>query len=208
MQKRSIFIIAIVAVIALMAYPVFAKGPNKSSEKANTGHLYLYEKICSTAIDQDEPCQDWLMPWPIVEGGAWGKMKYNLSGPTFDFVFNGHGLPVAQDFTLIYYPDKHDQADPASDEEWPREDIICLGHGTVNGGGNIHIAGSVPTGNLPKTVDSGDCNYDWAGAKIWLVLSGDVSCDPPEEMGGWSCVDDSPSPYLFEGDVIFFEYTE
>ena len=195
MQKRSIFIVAIVAVIALMAYPVFAKGPNKPSGESNTGQLYLYEKVPS----QDrwaagEECEGELVPWLIAEGGAWGKMKYSLSGETFDFVFNGHGLPVGVDYTLIYYPDDWDFAQLGN--------VICLGSGTTNGGGNIHIKGSAETGtDLPMDGDIGDCNYGYDGAKIWLVLSQDVDCDTAT-MSGWNA-----TAYLFEGDVIFFNYT-
>ena len=59
-------------------------------------------------------------------------MKYSLSGETFDFVFNGHGLEVDEEYMLIYYPDP-----------WPGTGLICLGEGTANGGGEVHIAGSV-----------------------------------------------------------------
>lgn len=41
--------------------------------------------------------------WTIVDDGTWGKMKYNLEGPTFDFVFNGHGLEPNTEYSLIYY---------------------------------------------------------------------------------------------------------
>ena len=202
-MKKKIMMIAVAALVAgLLVVPVIAKGPSGPAGKSNVGHLYLYEKVDSTdKWGASDPCDGWLKPWEIAEGGAWGKMKYNLSGPTFDFVFNGHGLPVGQDFTLIYYPDKH--GDTPGPEEWPREDIICLGEGTVNDGGNIHIAESVVmVTSLPNLdVDSGDCNYDWAGAKIWLVLSADVDCDG-HTMSGWN-----PTAYLFEGDVITFEYT-
>ena len=60
--------------------------------------------------------------WPIVDGGAWGKMKYNLVDPTFDFKFNGHGLVAGEEYTLIYYPDK--EGNP-----WPRTNIRCLASG-------------------------------------------------------------------------------
>jgi hypothetical protein len=66
------------------------KGPNGPAGKSNIGHVYLYEK-------------DSTDDYSIIEGGAWGKMKYNLTGPSFDYVFNGHGLPIGVDFTLIYY---------------------------------------------------------------------------------------------------------
>lgn len=193
MQKRAIFIVAIVAVIALMAYPVFAGGPSKPSGKSNTGQLYLYEKVPSQNTWADGPCMDELVPWLIAEGGAWGKMKYNLSGETFDFVFNGHGLPVGVSFTLIYYPDDWDFAQDGN--------VICLGSGMTNGGGNIHIAGSVVDleDGLPIDGDLGDCNYGNDGAKIWLVLSEDVDCDNGKFLD-W----DAPG-YLFEDDVIFFD---
>ncbi len=206
MQKRSIFIVAIVAVIALMAYPVFAGGPSKPSGKSNTGQLYLYEKICSTDTWADGedivnncPAGEF-KPWPIVAGGAWGKMTYSLSGATFDFVFNGHGLPVGVDFTLIYYPDDWSVAQAGN--------IICLGSGVVNGGGNIHIAGPAnPGSDLPNTVvDIGDCNYGNTGAKIWLVLSNDVDCSSCI-FTTWTCPANAASSYLFEADVIFFTYT-
>jgi hypothetical protein len=59
-------------------------------------------------------------------------MKYNLSGPTFDFVFNGYGLAIGQDYTLI-----------------------CLDSGTANEDGNVHIMGSVETDPLPDVKWSG-----------------------------------------------------
>lgn len=148
---------------------------------SNTGHLNLYEKIPATLTDSPTP-------WEIVEDGASGKMKYNLAGPTFDFVFNGHGLERNTDYSLIYYPDK-------TGNPWPRTDIIVLGSATSVGNGNVHIAGSVDTGDLPTSgVDIND------GAKIWLVLSSDLVADPA--ISGWN-----PTEYLFEGELINFEGT-
>ena len=162
------------------------KAPSGPAGKSNIGHLYLYEK----APDPDANRED---PWLIVEGGMWGKMKYNLSGSTFDFVFNGHRLPIGQEFTLIYYPDP-----------WNGDGLICLGSGIVvededeDGMGNIHIKGSVDTGDLP--IES-DANYD-DGAKIFLVPSGDVDCDG-QEMIGWS-----DGANLYEGALIIFDDTD
>jgi len=165
---RKLTIVTVIAVVmGLLVVPVFAKGPSGPAGKSNVGHLYLYEK------DAD---------WEIVEGGAWGKMKYNLSGSTFDFVFNGHSLPVGQDYTLIYYPDP-----------WPGSGLICLGSGTVNEDGNVHIKELVDTGGLPNETDAN------AGAKIWLVLSSDVDCGELE-MIAWD-----PAAYLFEYDLITFD---
>jgi len=139
--------------------------------KSNIGHLYLYEK---------DPTS-----WEIVEEPSWGKMKYNLSGDELKFVFNGHELEgeVGQSYSLIYYPDP-----------WPGEGLIILGEGTVNEEGNVHIMGSIDTGDLPIPGDEND------GAKIWLVLSEDL----PEGTTPW---DWAPESYLFEYDLLTFSDT-
>jgi len=172
------------------------KGPSQQAGNSNIGHLYLYEKTPDPELTRDDP-------WLIEEGGMWGKMKYNLSGPTFDFVFNGHNLPIGQEYTLIYYPDP-----------WPAKGLICLGSGIVtgceeacidekSGGGNIHIKESVDTGSFPFNWDEnyGDENYP-EGAKIFLVPSGDVDCDYPR-MIGWT-----EDANLYEGALITFDATD
>jgi hypothetical protein len=143
-KKFSIFVIALFA-IGLLVSPALAAGKSEPAGKSNVGHLYLYEK---------NPAD-----WSIVEG-AWGKMKYNLSGSEFDFVFNGHQLVPFVDYTLIYYPDP-----------WPGTGLICLGTGVADDHGDVHIMGAVDTGDLN-------------GAKIWLVLSSDVNCEAG--MTGWN----------------------
>jgi len=79
----------------------------------------------------------------VVKDGAWGKMKYNLSGAKLCFVFNGHRLVPGSDYTLIYYPDP-----------WPGNGLICLGSGKVDPYGNVHIKGAVDTGGLPASYDA------------------------------------------------------
>ena len=150
-------------------------GKNGQAGKSNVAHLYFYEKT-------GEP------DWEIVEDGAWGKMKYNLTGPEFDFVFNGHGLETGSTYTLIYYPDP-----------WPGDGLICLGAGLANEGGDVHIMGSVDTGDLPKEEDA---NYE-AGAKIWLVLTDDVQC--PSDGGSGAMMGWNPTEYLFEDDLVTFD---
>jgi len=163
-MKKYLILVLIVLLIGALSVGVLAgKGKTGQAGKSNIAHLYLHEK------DAD---------WVIVENGAWGKMKYNISGPEFDFVFNGHGLVPGDDYTLIYYPDL-----------WPGTGLICLGSGTVNEEGNIHIAESEDTGSLED-------------AKIWLVLTSDVDCDG-QFMIGWS-----PDDYLFEYDLITFNDTD
>jgi len=151
------------------------KGPNGQAGNSNIAHLYLYEKDPDT--------------WEITEDGAWGKMKYNLSGDEFEFVFNGHGLEAGSNYTLIYYPDP-----------WPGNGLICLGNGVANKGGNVHIAESCDIDFLPVVLDD---NFP-VGAKIWLVLSADVDCDITTScMVGWN-----PAEYLFEDDLIQFKEGE
>ena len=173
LKKLTFLAIILVLAVALVASPVLAAGKTGQAGKSNIGHLYLYEK---------NPAD-----WSIVDGGAWGKMKYSLSGPTFDFVFNGHGLVPGGDYTLIYYPDP-----------WPGNGLICLGSGMANKGGNVHIAGSPDTGDLP--IDS-DINE---GAKIWLVLSDDVDCMEQTWATPWQW---NPTEYLFENALITFSDT-
>ncbi|MCJ7789789.1 MAG: hypothetical protein MUP69_06335 [Candidatus Atribacteria bacterium] len=175
-MKKYLVLVLIVLLIGALSVGVLAAPAGKS----NVAHLYLYEKDAVT--------------WDIVEG-AWGKMKYNISGTEFDFVFNGHGLEPGLEYTLIYYPDP-----------WPGIGLICLGSGTVNAEGDIHIAESVDTeGNLPiendlnadettTTLDDGS-----TGAKIWLVLTADVT----DEMIAWN-----PTEYLFEDELITFDDTD
>jgi len=162
MKKYLVIGLAVMLVSALATGALAGKHEPKG--KSNISHLYLYEKDPAT--------------WEIIEGGAWGKMKYNKSGPTFDFVFNGHGLEPEEEYTLIYYPDP-----------WPGEGLKCLGNGIANRGGNVHIANSLP------------CGEGVTGAKIWLVLSADVDCNV-QKMIGWH-----PEEYLFEHNLIDFDCT-
>jgi len=170
MKKAVMIVLAVTLMLGLCAVPVLAKGPTGPAGKSNIGHLYLFEK---------DPGD-----WSIVDGGAWGKMKYNLSGATFDFVFNGHHLEPGAEYTLIYYPDP-----------WPGNGLICLGAAEADDEGDIHIMGSVETGDLPMADDENE------GAKIWLVLSDDVDCG--NKMTGWN-----PTEYLFEYDLIAFDDTD
>jgi hypothetical protein len=169
-MKKNVFALAVVAVLIslLTLSSALAAGKTGPAGKSNVGHLYLYEKEAD---------------WTIVEGGAWGKMKYNLSGSKFDFVFNGHELPTGVKYTLIYYPDP-----------WPGTGLIILGNGTADEYGDVHIKGKIDTGNLPI---AGDTN---PGAKIWLVISTDVGAEG--WIGGWT-----PEAYLFEDELITFAAT-
>ena len=174
MAKKGWIVIVLTLVISsTFATCVTAKGPHGQAGKSNIAHLYLYEK---------DP-----ISWNITENGSWGKMKYELSGETFDFVFNGHNLTPFENYTLIYYPNP-----------WPGDGLICLGSDMVCEEGNVHIAEKVNTGSLPLKSDD---NYE-NGSKIWLVLSSDVDCDL-QKMIGWT-----PESYLFEYELIEFTDTD
>ena len=151
------------------------KGRYGQRGNSNVAHLYLFEKDPDT--------------WEIVRGRGrtrWAKIKYVLADDEFKFILNAHGLTAEEAYSLIYYPDP-----------WPGEGLISLGNGTANKGGNVHIAGSVDTGDLPSGDDE---NYS-EGAKIWLTLSKDVDFEL-DKMVGWD-----PTEYLFEYDLITFDDT-
>lgn len=181
--------------------------------------LFLFQK-CDEAmyLDGSEQydelgCPTAEGPWPIMfQNRRWGQMQYNLVGDTFRFSFQGKRLAPDTDYTLIYYPDP-----------WPGSNLICLGEGSSNQNGNLQIHGE-------KTIETGlpapyDANYyaggigneeagesGAVGAKIWLVPTIDVDCgtasidgedsDTPSQMIGWS-----PSSYLFEGNLITYQYS-
>ena len=141
------------------------KGHIGQAGKSNNAFMELWEKDSET--------------WDINPDGAWGKLKYSLTGTTFDFHFNGHGLEPLTEYALVYYPDP-----------WPGTGLIIFGTAIANEDGNILIKGSAEIGDLPIDEDEND------EAKIWLVLSGDAG---EGEMAGWN-----PGEYLFEYDLITF----
>lgn len=144
---------------------------------SSVAHMYLF------ARDPDT--------WEIVRARGrdktWAKLKYNLNGDQFKFVLNAHGLTAEEAYSLIYFPDP-----------WPGEGLISLGNDTANNGGNVHISGSVDTGDLPSEDDD---NYP-DGAEIWLTLSNDVDFELGK-MGYFK-----PTEYLFEYDLITFDDTD
>jgi len=139
----------------------------------NVGYLNLFQKVIGT--------------WEIVEGGASGELEYNLAGPEFVFDFSGRGLTPGTDYMLMYFPDP-----------WPGHGTICLGNGTIDGNGDIHIEGSVDTGNLPIPTDAN------SEAKIWLALFEDVHCGVGSRMLSYQ----NQKDYLFEEKGIIFNDTD
>ena len=198
------------AVLAIvLAMTLFASVALACDENDKNGKLFLFQKCDASFTNPDIydangcplPGQG---PWPIYADGAWGKLNYTVLGDKFKFLFEGEKLQLNKDFTLVYYPDP-----------WPGKNLVCLGSGKTDGAGYIKIAGSKaftdgegnPTG-LPMKYDA---NFNpiapsgSAGAKVWLVASEDVTCTGdttnPAAMIAWN-----PAGYLFEGNMIVYQY--
>ena len=175
MKKIAILGITVALLLALVAVPAMAApGKHGPAGKSNVAFLYLYEKDPST--------------WEIVDGGAWGKLKYNLAGPEFEYVFNGHGVMPDTGYSLVYYRDY-------VPEVWPHP-VTVIAQGAPNAGGNIHLAGSVDLGKDLPELD--DANYP--GAKIWLV--------PTYHIAEGKIVPWIPTEILFEHDLITYDDTD
>lgn len=166
MRRKSLSELVVFGVLTflLMITAVYATGEYGQAGNSNIAHWYLYEKDPTT--------------WEIVEGGAWGKIQYNIAGPTFDFVFNGHGLTPNTEYSLIYY------ADP-----WPgNHPGALIASGTTNSEGDIHLMGSIELNmELPHPDDANYPDF----AKIWLVLSSNYNA--ATNSVGWN-----PTEWLFE----------
>ena len=181
--RRILYIgLAFSAILAVSATPALAAKPDWAgigmggivgqAGNSNNGFVKLVQK------DYTDP------EWPVIAEGTWGKLKYSLTGTTFDFHFNGHGLVEDNEYALIYYPDP-----------WPGTGLIVLGNDVADEDGNVHIKGSAEIEMLPIEEDE-NASADPPGAKIWLVLASDIG---EGEMTGWN-----PGEYLFEYDLITF----
>ena len=176
MKRITALFVAAVVVMSMVAVGTAVAAKNGPAGNSNIAHLYLYEKNTTD--------------WSIIDDGAWGKMKFNLAGPTFDFVFNGKGLEPDTDYSLIYY------ADP-----WPGNNPGALiANGTSNGGGNIHLGGST---ELDMDLPHIDDLNNQTGAKIWLVLSDDYDATNCK-LTTWA----NAAEYLYENNLITYDDTE
>jgi len=102
-----------------------------------------------------------------VPSASSATMMYFWYGSTFDFVLNAHQVPAGSQWTLTYQP-----------EPLPSSGVVCLGNATANGGGPLHLAGSVELdSNLPPDLDpTADPSTQPDDALLALVLSDDVDC--------------------------------
>lgn len=162
-------------------------------EQNNTGHLDLRQRSLNN--------------WEVVDGGAFGTLTYNLSGPNFVFEFYGERLEAETSYSLIYYA--------ASDlrPENLNSDIpgALIAQGTSDSEGNIHLKDSVNLGiDLPYPDDANyeyiDCCAEYGadhGARIWLVPSecyNSINMTVREDK----C---QPDRFLFETDLIIYDDT-
>ena len=170
MKKVILLVATCTVLISLVA------GSTVMASGKSNAELYLYEKDPTT--------------WQIVEDGARGKLRYNLSGDEFKYKFKGHKLESKTDYSLIYYPEPQ--------TTWPWGVTIIDG-GVTNKGGKIKLAGSV---DLRMDLDGPADEYNPdGGAKIWLVLTADINA--LSQLEGWN-----PTEYLFENNLIKYDDTD
>lgn len=120
-------------------------------------------------------------------------MMYFWFGSTFDYVLNAHQLAAGSQWTLTYQP-----------EPMPSAGVICLGSGTVNGGGQLHLANSLElNSNLPPALDpTADPSTQPPDALLALVASADVDCT------AGTMTTFTPDNYLFTSPRVRFVDTD
>jgi hypothetical protein len=220
-MKKKLFILAVVSLmVCLIGFVAVASAWDDDHDgKSKQKHLDFYQK-CRLINDIPDPNVPFCTPgdFPRVpplndldlnrfsgRGVASGKLEYNSSGKIFKFEFEGHGLTKDKSYTLIYFP------------KWKSPwgagvSLIYLGS-DISDKGNVHISGSLDTGDLPLLYDDDCINPDpitarcgeGSGARIWLVLSSDIcfrSASLPPGMIGWN-----PALYLFGDKLITFTDT-
>lgn len=202
-MKKLAVLLVVFMLVGLVS--VAAAGEEKN------GTLFLFQKCDESlkSVSGYDPSTGCPLPdtgpWPIFLNGAQGEMHYNLLGYKFRFSFEGKKLLPKKAYTLIYYPDP-----------WPGNHLICLADGFTNDRGSIFMDGSMVITDLDEKPSGLPVNYDKnfnavypsgaVGAKIWLVLSDDVTCTGditnPAKMLAWN-----PTAYLFEGNMIGYQRT-
>ena len=153
--------------------PGFGEGPSGQAGLSSIAHLNFVQ------IDSETE--------EVVEDGAWGRMMYRWTAPLFDFVFNGKQLEPGAVFTLTYQP-----------EPLPSSGVLCLGTGTVNEDGDLHIQDAFDIGtDLPAANDENE-----EEATLALVVDEHVDC-LEGEMRIWS-----PDDYLFGEEGMFYVHSD
>jgi len=107
-------VLALLLVIGFVCVPVLAKGKQGQSGKSNISH-------------RDLDAQDGSM--------SWGKIKFNISGDTLKFVFNGHELEPGTEYVL-------------------KTTKVILGTATANESGDVHIAGTIDDADALMAIEA------------------------------------------------------
>lgn len=147
--------------------------------------------------------------WKVLDDTTKGTLTYNTTGEKFTGTFEATGLTVSTSYTLVYYADK----DPRF-QEWggnnPGAVIATFSSDTsgdiVSGNIDVELGMDLPSSPdwninpIPNYCDKNNTHDDYntcAGAKIWLVLTDDLTSGPNLPLVSWN-----PSDYLFETDLI------
>jgi hypothetical protein len=216
-MKKKLFILAMVMLMSYFVGSVAIAGGDRhdgndqhhdNDNHSNVGEVYLYQK-CPNPADDIGFCTPEQLICPFTYDltlarvrGGWGKLKYNLQGPTFNYEFEGHGLQPGN-YTLIYYPDYFATNACGSSFIYLGSDVVRAekgngkDHGNGDGNGNVYITGSLAlsTGNSPAPEN--EVTYG-TSARIWLVLSDDIYLLFAQFLG-WT-----PNMYLFGEKTITF----
>lgn len=173
--------------------PDLRGGPSGLAGLSSIARLVFTPRVVEDDNDPIDP-----LAGDIVDDdeGPWGLLIYRWISPEFDYVFNAHELIEGDEHTLAYLPQSLEEngEDPVFFLDYPGNGVICLGSGTVNEEGDLHLEGilDIET-DLPA---EGDANED--EAVLALVVSADVNCEEGE-MTAWM-----PADYLFGVRGMFY----
>lgn len=151
MRRVGLLLVLLVAQMAMSVPPALAAPPHPG-ENPKVGPKGKKNAIMYLTAKTPDPGKVNPNDWLPDTAGAWGKLRHNQSGQTFDFTFNGHGLQASTIYALVYKP-----------EAWPDDNsAICLGANTSNAKGSLTIKSAANLGE------------DVTGAWLWLVLYSDI----------------------------------
>jgi len=154
-------------------------------------------------LENKDPDSD----WAIIDDDTYGELRYSTEGEEFGYDFQGFGLDDIE-YSLIYYADTEDRFN-----DWGGDNPGALIATGTAVGGALTLSGSVYLGmDLPHPDDANGYFYDYTlppdlydnatGAKIWLVPSECYDADNTKVIS-WE-----PTRFLFETDLINYEYTD
>ena len=132
------------------------------------------------------------LPPEDSDSESWARLTYFWIGTSFDYVLNAHQLEAGSEWTLV--------ARAADDS------AICLGEGTANPGGELHLAETLELdSHLPEDLDPFEPTPEGEtpdGTTLELVPSDGVDC----EAGSTSS--ESDDVLTSEYDVRFLDVDE